>query len=91
MSKESHWTFIRGRGGSTRSDGVSFSPALKWDGDVEDPPIRVVGEGEEWCWEIRFPGKMKYRTINPSKEGVYTPLEVQAWIDRKYPLKETPA
>ena len=88
MSTESHWTFSRGRGGSTRSDGVSFNPAFKWDGDVDDPPIRVVGEGEEWCWEVRFPGKTKYRVINPNKEGLYTPLEVQAWIDRKYPLAD---
>ena len=86
MSTESHWTFNRGRGGSTRSDGVSFSPALKWDGDIDDPPIQVVGEGAEWCWEVRFPGKMKYRTISPSKEGVYTPREVEAWIDLNYPL-----
>lgn len=90
MSTETHWTFNRGRGGSTRSDGVSFNPALKWDGDVDDPPIRVAGEGAEWCWEVRFPGKTKYEVINPSLEGLYTPLEVQAWIDCKYSLKETP-
>jgi hypothetical protein len=88
MSKESHWTFSRGRGGSIRSDGISFNPALKWGGDIDDPPIRVVGEGEEWCWEVRFPGETGCRRVKPSEEGLYTPLDVQAWIDRKYPLKE---
>ena len=87
MNTESHWTFKRSRGGSTRSDGLSFNPALKWEGDVDDPPLRVVGEGADWYWEVRFPGKRGYRIINPTKEGVYTPREAQAWIDRKYPLK----
>ena len=73
MSTESHWIFSRGRGGSTRSDGLSFNPALKWDGDVDDPPVRVVGEGEEWCWEVRFPGKTGHKVINPYKMGLYTP------------------
>jgi hypothetical protein len=59
---------------------------LKWGGDLDDPPIQIVGEEADWCWEVRFPGKMKYRTISPSKEGVYTPREVEAWIDLNYPL-----
>jgi len=95
MSTESHWTFNRGRGGSVRSDGISFNPALEWDGDVDDPPIcpeswpiELGPLGEEWYWEVRFPGKTKYEVINPSKEGVYTPREVQAWVDRKYPLAD---
>jgi hypothetical protein len=87
MNTETHWTFNRGRGGSTRSDGISFNPALKWDGDVDDPPIRL-GWGEEWYWEVRYPGKTGYRRVNPSEEGLYTPREVQEWIDRKYPLVE---
>jgi hypothetical protein len=87
MSTESHWTFNRGRGGSTRSDGVSFNPALKWDGDVDDP-IKLSGEGAEWCWEVRFPGKTGHKVINPDKKGLYTPLAVQEWLDRKYPMVE---
>ena len=88
MSTESHWTFNRGRGGSTRSDGVSFNPALKWDGDVDDP-IKLSGEGAEWYWEVRFPGKTGDKVVNPDKEGLYTPLGVQEWLDRKYPLPDT--
>jgi len=83
------WTFHRGSGGSTRTDGLRFVACLRHFEDAPNPGLTtssIAMAMDEVAWEVMFPARRCVRV--PWSETRATAKDMEVYCDERWPEGE---
>ena len=81
QKKMDHWNFDISLGGSRRSDGVYFRVSSNYSHQIWNESML------DWVWIVHWPNPAQPSIwLNPVKRNLQTPVDVQNYIDQKWPI-----